>query len=125
MGKDNFLDLAASYVQKAHGHKVAGYTFRRWLSSVADGLRLGLEKRGDLGNWADGVAGKGQKRTSEPMPVHYSSMRLESCVHSDLMSCAYPKLMQTISCTSCATMMKSGNQINTSSSSLSCDSKHG
>ena len=88
MGRSKFLGLAASFVQRAHGQKVTGYTLRRWLSSVAQGVKLPLERRGDLGNWGDCVGEKGTNMVSEPMAVLYSSTRLEANAQVKRVCCA-------------------------------------
>ena len=76
MGRSKFLGLAASFVGKLHPTRVTGYTFRRWLASVVGGLKLPIERRKDLGNWADCVDDKEAKRAPEPMAVRYSGQRL-------------------------------------------------
>ena len=88
MGRTKFLGLVASFVHRAHGQKVTDYTLRRWRSSVAQGVKLPLERRGDLGNWGDCVGEKGAKRVSEPMSVLYSSTRLEANTQVKRVCCA-------------------------------------
>ena len=76
MSRQKFLDIASHLLGGAHGGHVTGYTFRRWLPSVAGALELPLERRRDLGNWSDVVAEDPSQRVKEPMSVRYSQARL-------------------------------------------------
>ena len=64
--------------------KLTSYSLRRKLPSVADRLRLPLERRAELGDWKDEVSlgGPGPGPVREPMAVRYSDARLHSSVET-------------------------------------------
>lgn len=78
MSRNKFLDIASWLLQETEDERVTGYTFRRFLPTVADALQFPIEKRQCLGNWVDTVADKSGHRTKEPMAVRYSQVRLEN-----------------------------------------------
>ena len=81
MTRAKFLDIASWLLQEVQGSKVTGYTFRRFLPTVADALQLSVEKRQCLGNWVDTVTDKTGQMAKEPMAVRYSQARLENTAH--------------------------------------------
>ena len=78
MSRQKFLDIASHLLGDTLDTNLASYAFRRWLPSIAGALNLPIERRCDLGNWADVVADESATRVKEPMAVRYSQERLET-----------------------------------------------
>ena len=78
MPRAKFLDMASWLLPDAQDDKVTGYTFRRFLPTVADALQFSVEKRQCLGNWVDAVTDQTGRPSKEPMAVRYSQARLEN-----------------------------------------------
>ena len=78
MSRAKFLDMASWLLSDTQGDKITGYTFRRFLPTVADALQFSVEKRQCLGNWVDAVTDQTGRPIKEPMSVRYSQARLEN-----------------------------------------------
>ena len=82
------LGLSGILRPKGHGHKVTGYTLRRWFASVSQGLQLPIERCHDLGNMTDSIAEPlGSTWVPEPMGVRYNKVHLEANTHVERVLC--------------------------------------
>ena len=62
--------------------RVSTYSLRRFLPTVADRLRIPLDRRHDLGDWCDTPLDGAAPVRHAPMAVRYSDARLESSADS-------------------------------------------